>query len=140
MALKIAIIIMASGLVLFQAFPVPLLKMFSASPEMIQIGERALRMISACFVFAAVGIISSVFFQATGHGTLSLYVSLLRQIILILPLAWLLAHFTGLDYVWMAFPLAELFSLIASIYFVRYIYKKEIRNLGVHPETHSDKD
>lgn len=140
MALKIAIIIMTVGLILFQLLPVPLLKMFSASPEMIQIGVRALRMISSCFVFAAIGIISSVFFQATGHGTLSLYVSLLRQIILILPLAWLLAHFTGLDYVWMAFPLAELFSLTASIYFLRYIYKKEIKNLGVQPEVLPDAD
>jgi len=135
MALKIALIIMTVGIILFQIFPVPMLKMFSASPEMIHIGVRALRMISSCFVFAAIGIIASTLFQATGHGTLSLYVSLLRQIVLILPLAWLLAHFTGLDFVWLAFPLAELFALAASVIFLRYIYKKEIKNLGAHSES-----
>lgn len=134
MALKIALIIMTVGIFLFQIFPVPMLKMFSASPEMIHIGVRALRMISSCFIFAAIGIIASTLFQATGHGTLSLYVSLLRQIVLILPLAWLLAHFTGLEFVWLAFPMAELFALAASVVFLRYIYKKEIVNLGEHSE------
>jgi len=130
LSMRAAIIIMAVGMLIFQLFPVPLLKMFSATPEMIHIGIRALRMISTCFIFAAVGIISSTMFQATGHGTLSLYVSLLRQIILILPIAWLLSKFIGLDFVWLAFPMAELFSLIASLLFLRYIYHKEIKNLG----------
>jgi putative MATE family efflux protein len=128
-ALKIALIIMAAGLILFQVFPIPMLKLFHATPEMIHIGVRALRLISTCFLFAAFGIICSTLFQATGHGTLSLYVSLLRQIILILPLAWLLAHFAGLDYVWLSFPMAELFALTASMFFLRKIYQKEIRNL-----------
>ena len=140
MALLIAVVIMTAGLILFQLLPVPLLRMFSATPEMIHIGVRALRIISTCFIFAAVGIMCSVFFQATGHGTLSLYVSMLRQIVLILPLAWLLAHFSGLDYVWFSFPMAELFSLVASVYFFRYIYHKEIKDLGIHPENLSDAD
>ena len=130
MALKIAILIMTVGIIIFQIFPSPLLKMFSATPEMLHIGVRALRIISTCFIFAAIGIISSTLFQATGHGSFSLYVSLLRQIVLILPLAWILANFAGLDYVWMAFPMAELFSLSASVLFLRYIYKKEIKDLG----------
>jgi putative MATE family efflux protein len=130
LSLMTAVIIMAFGTAIFQIFPVPMLKLFSASPEMIRIGAGALRIISSCFVFAAFGIMSATFFQATGHGTLSLYVSLLRQIILILPLAWLLARFAGLDHVWLAFPLAELFSLTASALFLRYIYNKEIRELG----------
>ncbi len=130
MALKIALIIMTAGLILFQTLPVPMLKMFSASPEMIHIGVRALRIISTCFIFSAVGIMVSTLFQAIGHGTLSLYVSLLRQIVLILPLAWLLSRFAGLDFVWLAFPLAELFALAASAFLFRYIYKKEIRHLA----------
>ena len=138
MSLKIAVGIMAVGILIFQIFPVPLLKMFSASPEMIHIGVRALRMISTCFIFAAIGIMASTLFQATGHGTLSLYVSLLRQLVLILPLAWLLAHFIGLDFVWMAFPMAELFSLTASLFFLRYIYKKEIINLGTEENHEAD--
>ncbi len=129
LSLNTAVIIMALGMVIFQIFPEPMLKLFSASPEMIHIGVRALRIISSCFVFAAFGIMSATLFQAIGHGTLSLYVSLLRQIILILPLAWLLSHFAGLDYVWLAFPLAELFSLTASALLLRYIYIKEIKGL-----------
>lgn len=131
LSLITAVIIMAAGTAIFQIFPVPMLKLFSASPEMIHIGGRALRIIASCFIFAAFGIMSATFFQATGHGTLSLYVSLLRQIVLILPLAWLLARFAGLDYVWLAFPMAELFSLTASALLLRYIYLKEIKNLSV---------
>lgn len=138
LAMKIAIAIMAVGMLIFQVFPEPMLKMFSATPEMIHIGVRALRMISTCFIFAAIGIIASTLFQAIGHGTLSLFVSLLRQLVLILPLAWLLAHYIGLDYVWMAFPMAELFSLTASVLLLRYIYKKEILNLGLEVNHEAD--
>ena len=134
LSLKTAVIIMAAGMLIFQIFPVPLLKLFSASPEMIGIGVRALRMISTCFIFAAIGIMSSTLFQAIGHGTLSLYVSLLRQIVLILPIAWMLAKVAGLDYVWMAFPMAELFSLTATLLFLRYIYRKKIKNLGAEDQ------
>ncbi len=129
MALIIALIIMGIGVILFQFLPIPMLKLFSASPEMIHIGVRALRMISTGFLFAAYGIICSTLFQATGHGTLSLYASLLRQIVLMLPLAWILVKFFGLDYVWLAFPFAEVFSLIAITLFLRYVYNKEIKNL-----------
>lgn len=133
-----AIGIMAIGVILFQTIPGPLLKMFNASPEMLHIGIRALRTISLCFVFSAIGIICSTLFQATGHGVLSLYVSLLRQLILILPLAWLLARFSGLDAVWFSFPMAEIFSLTATILFFRYIYKKEIKHLGVAGVNNAD--
>ncbi len=90
-----------------------------------------MRMISTCFIFAAIGIVSSTLFQAIGYGIFSLYVSLLRQIILILPTAWVLAHYFGVYYVWLAFPLAELLALIASVSLLRYIYNKEIKNLGI---------
>lgn len=125
-----AICIMAMGVILFQTIPGPLLKLFNASDDMLHIGIRALRTISLCFVFSAIGIICSTLFQATGHGILSLYVSLLRQLVLILPLAWLLAKFSGLDAVWFSFPMAEIFSLTATVLFFRYIYGKEIKHLG----------
>ncbi|MGI6731348.1 MAG: MATE family efflux transporter [Anaerovoracaceae bacterium] len=130
LALITAIIIMAIGLVMFQVFPIPLLKLFSASPEMIEIGVIALRTISTSFIFAAVGIIASTLFQATAHGILSSIVSLLRQLILLLPLAWVLSRTMGLNYVWLAFPMSEVFSLMASLFFLQYIYKKEIKHLG----------
>lgn len=133
LSLITAVIIMAIGLLVFQLFPIPLLKIFSASPEMIDIGVRALRSISISFMFSAVGIMASTMFQATGHGILSSIVSLLRQLILLLPLAWILARTVGLDYIWFSFPMAEISSLIASLLFLRYIYKKEIKDLGLDP-------
>lgn len=129
LSMKIALVIMIIGMIIFQLFPIPLLKLFSASEEMIDIGVRALRIISTCFIFAAIGIMTSTLFQAINHGVLSAIVSLLRQLLLILPTAWLLARFFGLDYVWFAFPLAESFSLLASLLFFRYIYINEINEL-----------
>lgn len=129
LALKVAVLIMIVGIIIFQLFPVQLLNLFSASPEMIDIGVRALRIISTCFVFSAIGIIASTMFQATGHGLLSSIVSVLRQLVLILPLAWILGRLFGLSYIWMSFPMAELFSLAASLFFLRYIYQKDIKNL-----------
>ncbi|MDD4563935.1 MAG: MATE family efflux transporter [Eubacteriales bacterium] len=134
-ALKTAVIIMIVGMIIFQIFPVPMLKLFSASSEMLRIGTGALRIISTCFVFAAIGIIASTLFQATGHGLFSLYVSLLRQLVVILPLSWILARFSGVSYVWLAFPMAELFALTASVFLLRYIYNRKIKNWGEMNET-----
>lgn len=134
LALTTAVIIMAIGTVVFQVFPEPLLKMFNATPEMIHIGTTALRVISTCFIFAAFGIVSATFFQATGHGNLSLFVSLLRQLIVILPLAFVLSHFFGLDRVWFAFPMAEIFSVMATVVFLKHIYQNQIKNLGMKCE------
>jgi putative MATE family efflux protein len=137
LGLKMAIIIMLIGMIIFQIFPVQMLKLFSASPEMLRIGTNALRIISTCFVFAAIGIIASTLFQAMGYGFFSLFISVLRQIVIILPLAWIFARFTEVAYVWLAFPLAELFSLTASILLLRYIYNKEIKNLGKNNIDHT---
>ena len=91
--LMIACIIMAIGLVAFQLFPRELMAVFNSqnSQEMYDIGIPALRYISLCFLPAAFGIMSSSIFQATAHGFLSLWGSLLRQLVGILPLAWILA-------------------------------------------------
>lgn len=130
-AMCVAVCIMGIGMLIFQIFPSQLMMLFKPSAEMLDIGVRALRLISLCFIPAAIGIIASTLFQALGHGTLSLWVSLLRQIVLILPLAWLLSHFFGLNAVWFAFPLAEAFAVLASLAFLRMIYKKEIKYLGL---------
>ncbi|WP_245157034.1 MATE family efflux transporter [Anaerovorax sp. IOR16] len=127
LALLTAISIMTMGTIIFQLFPTQLIMLFNATEEMLGIGVRALRIISLCFIPAAIGIITSTLFQAIGHGFLSLWVSLLRQLILILPLTWFLSHYWGLNYVWFSFPLAEIFSLAASIIFYIKIYNKEIK-------------
>ena len=132
-ALKLGIIsaaiIMGVGLVIFQTMPLTLLSIFDPSEEMITVGVKALRTISLCFLPAAIGIMTGTLFQATNHGFLSLLVSLLRQLILILPLAVILSRIGGLDLVWYSFPLAEGFALITSLFMTKWIYTHQIKPL-----------
>lgn len=126
----IALAIMLAGTLLFLFAPHALLSIFSADQEMLEIGVPALRIISLSFVPAALGIMFSTLFQAVGKGGKSLIISLLRQLILILPLAFLLAQF-GLNYVWFAFPLAETVAFFASLFILFLLYGKQLRHLGV---------
>ncbi len=128
-AFKVAVIVMAAGTVIFQLFPGQLLLLFDASREMLEIGIPALRLISICFIPAAFGIITSTLFQGTGHGMLSLYASLIRQLFGILPLAYILIRVGGVTVSWMAFPLAEILGLTYSAVMLRWLYKNEISKL-----------
>ena len=126
----IALCIMAAGMLIFLLLPEQLLGIFNPSAELLSIGIPALRTICSCFLFAALGIVSSTLFQAVGRGTYSLIISLMRQLIVLVPAAWLLARFTGeVTAVWWAFPIAECISLAASIFFFLRLYKKEISHL-----------
>lgn len=126
----IALVIMAAGMIVFLAFPQWLLGIFNASQELLDIGIPALRIICTCFLFAALGIVSSTLFQAVGRGIYSLIVSLMRQLVVLVPAAWLLAQFTHqVTAVWWAFPIAECFSLLISLVLFLRLYRKEIRNL-----------
>lgn len=124
-----ALIYMSLGCAVFQLVPAQLLGIFNASPEMLAIGVPALRLISICFPFASFGIMCNTLFQATGHGSLSLWSSLIRQLIGILPLAWILIRIEGLFLVWAAFPLAEVLGVTYAAIGMRYIIKKEINKL-----------
>ncbi len=124
-----AVIIMAVGMAVFLLFPKQLLLLFDASEHMLQIGVPALRTMSLCFLFAAAGILCSTFFQATGHGMMSLLVSATRQLILILPVAYLLAMVSGLDALWYAFPISECFSLLLSCGLFLYVYRRDVQHL-----------
>ena len=97
-----------------------------ASEEMLAIGIPALRIISVSFLFAGYAIVCSSMFQALGHGLLSLWVSLLRQLCVLLPVAYVFARFFGLESVWLSFPISEIASLVFSTIFLRHVYKKEI--------------
>ncbi len=125
-----AICIMVVGFVIFQVFTAQLLGIFSASDYMLEIGVPALRTISLCFVFAGYCIVSSSVFQALGEGILSLLVSLFRQLVVLLPCAYLLSRLGGLSAVWWAFPLAEIVSLLLCTVFLARIYRNKIRPLG----------
>lgn len=125
-----AVSIMLIGLFLFQVFPRELLLMFKASEHMLEIGIPALKTISLSFLFAGYCIIVSSVFQALGNGVYSLIVSVIRQLLGILPLAYLFASVFGLNAVWLSFPLAELLSvLFSTILFIR-IYRLKIKPLS----------
>lgn len=124
----IALIIMALGMVLFWAIPDKLLSIFNASAQMLEIGIPALRLISICFLPAALGIVFSTVFQAVGRGLYSMFISLLRQLIVILPAAYMLSKIS-LNAVWFSFPIAEVFSLAASIIIFLRLYHGALKNL-----------
>lgn len=128
--IMIAVVIMAIGTLIFLAFPTQLLGLFSASERMLEIGVPALRIICLCFIPASFGILTSTIFQATGHGMLSMWQALIRQLIGIVPLVWVLLKIGGLSLVWWAWPLAEILGTVYSVIFVRKLYKKEIESLG----------
>ena len=121
--------IMALGFLAFQFFSPQLLRIFNASEQMLEIGTVALRTISFSFLFAGFNIISTSFYQALGHGFLSLAGAVLRQLVVLLPVAILMAKIQGLSAVWLAFPVAEIATLVFNIFFVRYIYGKELRTM-----------
>ena len=124
----IGLLIMAVGTVVFWAIPDQLLMIFDASSEMLRIGRPALQYISLCFLPAALGILSSTLFQAMGRGFYSLIVSVMRQLVVLVPSAWLLSQIS-LTAVWFAFPIAEIVSLITSILLFLNLYRKVIRYL-----------
>ena len=126
--------IMLAGFVLCQILPVQILKIFDASDNMLAIGVPALRIISFSFLIAPFSIVSSGTFQALGKGTFSLIISLIRQLIVILPLSYLLSRVMGMKGVWVAFPIAEIFAGILTIIYLRKLYKNEImkRNIKRH--------
>ena len=124
--MKLAFGIMAVGTAIFMIFPQLLLKMFNASDNMIAIGVPCLRIISICFVFAAIAIVAGSTFQAVGNGFMSMWVSILRQLVILLPAAFLLSRFGNVDLVWWAYPIAELGSLVLSLVFLKQIVRTKM--------------
>ena len=124
-----AICIMLIGLIILQLFPGSLLELFDASENMLAIGIPALRIISVSFLFAGFCIVSSSVFQAFGNGVLSMFVSFARQLIVLLPIAWLLSKTGNLNMVWWSFPIAELMSLFLCSLFLKHTYNTIIKKI-----------
>lgn len=127
-----ATLLMLIGTVAFLLIPQALLSMFNASAKLIEIGVPALRIISLSFLFAGFAIICSSVFQAMGNGMLSLYVSVGRQLVVLLPAAFLLAQTGVLSAVWWSFPIAELISLALSALFLIHVKRTKIHPLASH--------
>ncbi len=124
-----AVIIMLAGLLVFQTAPEALLSMFGAENDMMDMGKTALRIVSLSFIFAGFCIVISSVFQALGNGVFSMIVSFVRQIIVLVPTAYLFARFGEVWQVWLSYPIAELASVILCIVMFRYLYNKHIKPL-----------
>lgn len=114
-----AVCIMTAGFAVFQLAPATLLALFDASAEMTAIGVPALRIISISFLLAGFCIISGSVCQAIGNPLYSMVVSICRQLVVLLPAAWLLAQTGRLELVWWSFPIAEIASVTLSAIFLR---------------------
>ena len=118
-----AMVIMVVGFTIFQLFPSTLLELFDASETMLAIGVPALRIISVSFLLAGFCIIAGSVFQAIGNPVYSLIVSVCRQMVVLLPVAWLLSRTGRLELVWWSFPIAEVMSFTLSTIFLRRTVK-----------------
>ena len=130
----VAIAIMLCGTLIMHLFPDVLLGFFNADEAMLEIGIPAQRIISLCFPFAAIGIISGSIFQAFSESIYSLIISLGRQLVVLLPVAWLLSKTGNVTNVWWAFPIAEGASVVLSFIFFKKIYGKIVKPLAVPQE------
>ena len=127
LATKYAMTMMTLGCIAFWAFTPQLLGIFNASEQMLEIGIPALRLISLSFLMAGFNIIRISTMQALGHGVISLIVSVMRQLFVLLPCAFIFSRIWGLNATWMAFPIAEVAALIVTVIFFRKVYHNEIQ-------------
>ena len=135
LAVMYASVIMLLGLAAFQLLPTTLLGFFQASDTMLSMGIPALRIISLSFIMAGMNIVFSSVFQALGHGVLSLEASAVRQLIFLLPAAFILANTVGLAGVWWSFPIAEIASTAISVFFMKTKIVKQIDKLYTPSES-----
>ena len=136
--LKLSIIyavgLMLLGVIIFQLFPAPLFALFDASETMLAIGIPTLRIISLSFAFAGFCIVCGSLFQALGNGVYSMVVSIARQLLVLLPVAYLLSLSGKVEAVWWAFPIAEIVSLSLTVFFMFRINRKVISRIGESSE------
>lgn len=117
------------GFVLFESIPQALLGLFNASDDMLKIGVPALRTIGVHYLIAWFCIIAGTVFQALGKAVFSMVVSIMRQLVVLVPAAYLLAKFGGLHMVWWSFPIAEVMSFIVSLTFLIKIWNDIIKDI-----------
>ena len=126
----IAIGIMVVGTIVFNLFPEALLSLFSATEEMYRLGVPALRIISLCFVSAAISIGLGSSFQATGYGIGTMIVSISRQLLVLIPTTYIMAKLVGINGVWFSFIIAEAVGLAVSLILFIKVYRTRIKPIG----------
>ena len=131
LAVSAALVLMITGLLAFQFLPDLLLGLFNPSEAFLEIGRAALRTISWCFPMAAISIALGASFQALGNGIYSTITSLCRQMLVLLPVAYLMSLTGNVNMVWLAYPIAEVVSCVVTCFFFLRIYKQKIKPLFV---------
>lgn len=126
----IAFLFMLVGFVVFMVIPDKLLLLFDASETMLAIGVPALRKIAVHFLIAWFCIVSGTLFQAVGNAVYSMYVSVARQLVVLLPVAYVLAKIGGLSLIWWCFPIAEAMSLLISVVCLKLVMKKKLADFA----------
>ena len=110
--------VMALGTIIFIAFPEKLISIFASSTSILRIGTLALRIICVSFIPASFAMMFTVYFQGINKGRISIFITVLRQVVLLVPLAWLF-HFAGLNYVWLTFPVTEIIAMCCCLFLYR---------------------
>lgn len=128
-AMLYAFCFMAAGILLMQLIPDVLLRLFIDDETVIALGCTALRIISLSFIFAGFCIVIGSVFQALGHGFYSMLVSIARQLLVLIPVAFLLSRSGDLNRIWWAFPIAEIASVTVSVLLYIRLYRKTIRHI-----------
>lgn len=131
LAMTYAVGIMLLGLVICNLFPEQLLRIFDASDDMIAMGVPAFKTISLSFAFAGICIICGSVCQAFGYATYSLITSIARQLVVLLPCIYLMSLTGVLSNIWWAWPIAEIMSLLVSVFFLNRVYKKTGMSLKI---------
>jgi len=129
LAISVSVVLMGLGVLLFQLAPDWLLGLFDTNESMMEIGRTAMRIISIHFIFAAFNVVIVGAFQAFGYGVFSMIISFVRQIIVLIPTAYLLSRIATVNHIWLAFPIAEFAALVLRVCFYIYLYKNKIKNL-----------
>ncbi len=133
-SIKFAVGIMLIGVLVMELIPGPLIRLFDAPPELLDIGIPALRIICLSFIFAGYCIVVGSVFQALGNGIYSMIISIVRQLCVLLPVAYLFSLSGNVDLIWWSFPIAELFSLSLGTFFLIRINKNIISHIGENAE------
>lgn len=128
-SLIISSIIMAVGTIVFEIIPKELLYLFDAKENMLAIGVPSLRIISLSFIFAGISMVLCSVFQALGHANKSLYITLLRQLLILIPLTWGLAKLFGLNVGWWSFPITEAICAGISLVLLVVVRKNTIMKI-----------
>jgi len=129
-AICFAVGIMLFGLTIMELFPAQLLSLFNATDELLAVGIPALRTICLSFLFAGYCIVVGSVFQALGNGIYSMIVSIARQLVVLLPVAYLLSLTGNVANIWWSFPIAEIMSVAMSSYFLWRINREVICHIG----------